>query len=319
MEILAGTRDGLWVKKGKGFARLSPSGWAVTDVVMMDGDVLVGRRGGDPVRLKNGEWITLDLPQVTAWGYHRETPDIVWAGSVPAALWVSQDNGMSWEECKSVYRLEGYDSWWVVEPPHCPAVLDIDFSPRSVGMVYAAVEDAGVLRTRDGGKRWHQLEGGIYSTVHTLVAHPRERGVIFAATESGFFRTDDGGFYWHRLVDGMRRLHLIPAILLPGSTRDGDVLLTAGAIAPEFFWNQPEGARCVVYRSDDWGESWYAVSKGLGIDLKEMITAFASTGDTVIAGSSGGHLWKSEDRGESWEMVGKGLPFVTSLAVLPAE
>ncbi len=317
MDFLVGTKSGLWATHRGNVAPISPKSWAVTDVaVLASGDVLIGRADDAPARLRDGEWQTVELPTITSWGYHRETPDIVWAGAVPAAIWVSRDGGESWSECSSLHGVPGRDSWWVPEPPHHPAVLDLDFSPANPDVVYAAVEDVGILRTRDGGRRWKQLEGGVYATVHTILVHPRETGVVFAATGSGFFRTDDGGFYWHRLVDGIRRLHLIPALLLPGESREDDVLLTAGAIGDEVFWDQPEGARAVLYRSEDWGESWYPVGHGIGMDLRGMITALAGTGDIVVAGSSDGCLWRSGDRGENWEPMAEGLPPVTALEAM---
>ncbi len=120
--------------------------------------------------------------------------------------------------------------------------------------------------------------------------------------------------YWERTIEGMRRLHLQPAVLIPGAAKEDDVLLTAGAIAGEEFWDRPEGARAVLYKSTDWGDYWYPVTKGIGIELHDMVTTLHYTGEIVVAGSSGGVIWISHDKGESWTKVAEGLPFITSMA-----
>ena len=318
MKLLIGTRRGLWEIRGVPgtFGKpelVSPEDWYVNDVrVLAGGSVLVGRKGGEAF-VRNGDWEPLLLPEVTAWGYRPEVPDLIWAGSVPASMWVSRDGGFTWEESQSVYDIQDYGSWWVPEPPHQPSVLSISFSPQRPEVVYASVDGGGVIRTRNGGRKWRRLEGGIFDTVYTLIAHPREPGVVFAASATGFFRTEDGGMYWERVIEGIRRLHLQPAELIPGSSKEEDVLLTAGAIAGEEFWDRPEGARAVLYRSADWGEYWYPVTKGIGIELKEMVTAIRDAGAFVAAGSSQGTIWVSIDKGESWAKVADGLPFVTSI------
>ncbi len=294
--------------------RVSPGDWRVTDLeVLAGGAVLVGREGNDAL-IWNGDWEPLLLPVVTAWGYRRGVPDLIWAGSVPASMWVSRDGGFTWEESRSVYEISDYESWWVPAPPHRPSVLSISFSPKRPEVVFASVEGGGVIRTRNGGRKWRRLEGGIFDTVYTLIVHPRDPGVVFAASATGFFRTEDGGMYWERTIEGMRRLHLQPAVLIPGAAKEDDVLLTAGAIAGEEFWDRPEGARAVLYKSTDWGDYWYPVTRGIGIELHDMITALHYTGEMVVAGSSGGVIWISHDKGESWTKVAEGLPFITSMA-----
>jgi photosystem II stability/assembly factor-like uncharacterized protein len=321
LKLLVGTRQGLWTLEGvPGKFRkpesISPAEWYITDVeVLADGAAVIGRMGEEAL-VWNGTWKPLLLPEVTAWGYLPEVPELIWAGSVPAAMWVSRDGGFTWEESSSVYEIKDYESWWVPTPPHHPAVLSISFSPRRPEVVFASVEGGGVIRTRNGGRRWLRLEGGIFDTVYTIIAHPRVPGVVFAASATGFFRSEDGGMYWERAIEGMRRLHLQPAVLIPGRDRSEDVLLTAGAIAGEEFWGQPEGARAVVYKSTDWGDYWYPVAKGIGIELQEMVTELCYCNGFVVAASSKGTVWISQDAGENWEKVAEGLPFVTSIDAL---
>jgi photosystem II stability/assembly factor-like uncharacterized protein len=66
-------------------------------------------------------------------------------------------------------------------------------------VLFAGVADAGVFRSRDGGRTWSAsgLEG---HAVHDLVwLGP----ILYAATDRGLFRSEDAGAKWARLGEGM--------------------------------------------------------------------------------------------------------------------
>jgi photosystem II stability/assembly factor-like uncharacterized protein len=79
-----------------------------------------------------------------------------------------------------------------------------------------------------------------------------------------------------------------------------------------------------VYRSDDGGERWYPLGKGLpeGFWVGVMRDALCTDGADpagIYFGSRGGEVFASQDEGESWAQIAWHLPDVLSVraAVVP--
>lgn len=62
----------------------------------------------------------------------------------------------------------------------------------------------GIFKTEDGGNTWEWLaatRGEDFYWVNDLVASPRARGRLYAATRTGVWRSTDAGATWQRLLD----------------------------------------------------------------------------------------------------------------------
>ena len=68
----------------------------------------------------------------------------------------------------------------------------------------AALGQAKIYRTTDGGLAWSNITGNMPNVVTSdIVASPIDPNTMYAATELGVFRTRDGGVLWERFQHGL--------------------------------------------------------------------------------------------------------------------
>jgi photosystem II stability/assembly factor-like uncharacterized protein len=231
----------------------------------------------------------------------------LYLGVSPALLYRSDDEGKSWTGCESVRRIPGYERWTFPPPPHIPHVRSIAVDPQVVGGVYIGVEEGGIYRSLDWGETWESLNEGLYWDIHTVVPAP-DGSRLYATTGRGFYRSDDGR-RWRKLTQGLDRRYTVPCVVSP---KRPDRLYTAAAATSPPAWAQ--GANAALYRSDDGGEQWAQLERGLRPRFKVMVRALALDESGGVYAAAGSELFASQDEGESWRLVADHLPTVRAVA-----
>jgi len=124
-------------------------------------------------------------------------------------IWVGTDDGLI-----QVTRDEG-KSWTNVTPkaiPEFSRVSLIEASPHDAGTAYAAVDRHQnddyrpyVFKTRDYGKTWTKITGGIPDGqfVRAVREDPRRKGLLYAGTETGVLVSFDDGGHWQSLQQNL--------------------------------------------------------------------------------------------------------------------
>jgi len=207
--VLADPASNTWQPKEQTLA-----GHHVTSVIAREGVILAGTTGGI-FRSDDGgvRWVEasagLSVRHVRWLAFHPDISDCEFAGTEPAALFVSQDGGRSWQERPEVASLRDRLGWWLPYSPEAGCVRGFAFHGRRA---YAAVEVGGALRSDDGGKTWElaagsngrpelgqPADGYIHPDVHSITVHPTSADLVFAPTGGGFFGSQDGGASWESL------------------------------------------------------------------------------------------------------------------------
>ena len=192
---------------------------------------------------------------------------------------------------------------------------------------YAGVEDAGLFRTKDGGKTWQELAGlrghgtgpqwqpgagGM--CLHTILIDPSNPQRIFVAiSAAGAFRTDDGGATWKPINQGLRSQYIPDPKAEVGHCVHRIAL---HASRPRTLFMQKHWD---VMRSDDAGDSWREVSGNLPTDFGFVIDVHAHEPETVYVvpiKSDSEHyplegklrVFRSRTGGGEWEALTNGLP-----------
>ncbi|HUF38295.1 MAG TPA: hypothetical protein VMN57_07220 [Anaerolineales bacterium] len=261
------------------------SGIALTSVGRPKNAFLAGTRTGI-LRSTNGggSWTEAAAGPVTPhirWLLvHPDRTDLVFAGTEPAGIFVSDDAGLTWTGRPEVERLRDEHGWWLPYSPESGCVRGLAFHGERG---YAAVEVGGVLRTLDGGATWDLAPGSsgdpqfrdpppdhVHADVHSVEVHPSSADLAFAATNAGLYRSRDAGETWMRInADGYTR-----AVWLdPGD--------------PEHFISGPArsvGRNGTVIETRDGGMTWGALTDGLQSPWPNtMVERFCAIGPDHLA------------------------------------
>jgi photosystem II stability/assembly factor-like uncharacterized protein len=230
-------------------------------------------------------------------------PNVLLAGTRPAALFRSEDAGKTWthmpvafpERCRAVER---------------PRVTQILFDPDDPRLVWAGVEIDGVYRSADAGKTWvKRIEGLTSDDIHGLAAvRVNGKRKLFATTNKGLHVSFDDGDSWQfRALDSPWQY---TRAIVERADRRGTMFLTNG--------NGPPGSTGRLLRSTDYGESWVPVH--LPGELNSTLWCVAVhplDANLVFACSNYGQLYLSEDGGDSWTKLQREFGEIRALMVRP--
>ena len=76
---------------------------------------------------------------------------MLYAGTEPARLFQSENLGETWSELQSLRSVASAPKWNFPVPPRIPHVKNIAFDPRNPRIIYACIEQGGLLKSNDGG------------------------------------------------------------------------------------------------------------------------------------------------------------------------
>ena len=163
------------------------------------------------------------------------------------------------------------------------------------GMALFTGTETGVYRSTDAGSGWTAVDSGLTNTdVRALVVSPGAGGAsdtsLFAGTAGGIFRSTNDGTTWAPANTGIPGFPAILRIVNTFGVFGTDVLV---------------GTRGRMYVSTDYGTSWTPLDTGLTVP---PVSAFASIGSTLFAGTYAAGPYRSTDNGITWLPVTTGLP-----------
>ena len=241
----------------------------------------------------------------TVWGAHLHTSD---------------DDGETWRTLEAApFGGDGgpLDAIWTLAPG----------PSDQPDTLYAGVQPAGLFVSRDGGRSWLPLEalnehptrttwqamgGGL--ALSDVIVDPRDaRRLTVAVSAGGVYRSDDAGGSWRPMTRGVRACFQPDE--LPASGQCVHTLVAHPA-RPGRLYQQNH---CGTYRSDDGGESWSDVTRGLpsdygyalAVDPHNPECAFvvpetSSHMRTVVDGRL--RVFRTTDAGATWHALERGLP-----------
>jgi photosystem II stability/assembly factor-like uncharacterized protein len=112
-------------------------------------------------------------------------------------------------------------------------------------------------------------------------------------------------------MTGLDRRYTIPLLV---SSQRPDRLYTAAAAGPPPTWRH--SANAALYRTDDGGQHWVQLKRGLPPQFDVMVQHIAVNADGNIFIAAGSELFFSHDEGDSWERLQTELTRVQALVAV---
>ncbi len=169
------------------------------------------------------------------------------------------------------------------------------------GRFYAAGKFA--WRSDDGGISWTNLtgfKGGsiLGNGLNSLAVSPTDPNEVVVTGSRGVWRSLDGGLTWAGLNDSLPNLPVRRLVQVPDGTHPLRVSL--GMDVGQVEWRN--GNKSGWQTIPDTNSPADAILRSrLSLDLNAVISATATAGDFIYAGSADGRLWGSSDRGKTWK------------------
>lgn len=225
---------------------------------------------------------------------HESEPGVVYAATQPAGLFRSEDWGRSWKPIESLNRHETR-KYWSGTGGGDSCVHSIQVDPRGADRIYACVSAGGSFKSSDGGKTWQMF------THNAVPTSPEAIKLIEELVQASPPEMLENTRPPDRDPAGLDELHR----------------LRVDRKNPDRMWGQ---AHWGVFRSDDNGDTWIDVTKGLpsfhgfpiAVTKKDKDAVFVVPLDygqdnfRVAPGQFA--VYRTQDSGDTWEALTNGLP-----------
>jgi hypothetical protein len=352
IEVLAGTRKGLFVLRGPRGGRLrlaarvfagQPVEYAVRDprTGRVFAAVTHGQYGphlfaSDDPTAPEEAWERNPGPAFPAeadgaveriWVVEPGVEEgVLWAGVAPAALFRSADGGRTWELNRALWDEPSRPGWQGGFGGLC--LHSICPWPGEPERLAVGTSSAGVWLTDDSGRSWRRGVRGLVPRyvpeearptttmfcIHSLRRAPLEPSTLYMQFHGGVYRSDDAGESWIDIAPGLPADFGFPVAIDPHDPARAFVI----PLVADYDRVTPDG-RLRVYETRDRGASWRALGEGLpqnGSYLTVLRQAFGHDGESPLGlyfGAESGELFASGDGGERWAPAAERLPPILSV------
>jgi photosystem II stability/assembly factor-like uncharacterized protein len=253
----------------------------------------------------------LTFKDVRSLAVHPQDSKVVFAGTSPAAMFVTRDSGEHWAKVPSVRNHATAKNWSFPVEPRIPHLRTIAFDPVTPEIMYAGVEVGTLLKSEDWGRTWADIGATISKDVHYVAIHPSKPERVFVASADdtppfdcraghGMYRSNDRGKSWKHIISGLGKRTFCHDATAFDPKDPNTLYISAGDGVPPYWSNngmfvperraavltgetayfmwpsrlkRPTGCDTVIFRTRNAGESWEPIMKGLPESLFSAVWA----------------------------------------------
>ncbi len=240
---------------------------------------------------------------------HPENPHIWYVAVGSGGVWKTENSGTTWQPVFD--RQKSYSIGCITIDPNNPHTVWVG-TGENVGGRHVGFGD-GIYVSYDDGKTWQNT--GLKKSEHIseIIVHPDNSDIIYVAAQGplwspggqrGFYKSSDGGKTWKKTLGDDMWTGVTDIAIDP---RNPDRIYAATWERHRTVANYMGGGqKTAVYRSEDGGETWKKIMKGINSNKNGKIGIAVSpvNPDVIYAAVEHnrrkGAVYKSTNRGESW-------------------
>ena len=268
-----------------------------------------------------------EVPVEALWSLGR-VGDRLLAGTKPAELFSSEDEGDTWDHISSLTQHPSRSDWF---PGNAGLILHtILGSPEDDQKIWVGISAVGVFGSDDGGLSWEPRNRGTRNDyaddpypeygqcVHNVVRADAPGDLLFQQNHCGTYRSADGGRGWQCIEDGLPSTFGFPIAVHPDDPQTIWVFPLNGDSKGRF----PPEASAKIWRSRDGGGNWQELGNGLPEQdcyftvLRQAMAVDRNDQPGLYFGTNSGSVFASFDEGDSWSEIARHLPTVLSVETL---
>jgi photosystem II stability/assembly factor-like uncharacterized protein len=225
-------------------------------------------------------------------------------------VWKTTNSGITWSPLFDGQKV--YSIGCVTIDPTNSNVIWVG-TGENIGGRHVGFGD-GIYRSKDGGSSWTNM--GLKESQHIskIIVHPKDPNVIWVASqgplwtsggERGLYKSIDGGKSWNKTLGDDKWVGVTDIVIDP---RNPDHIYAAT-------WQRHRnvaaymggGPGSGIHRSEDGGETWEKLSKGLPkSNMGKIGLAISPQKPDILYAAieldrRTGGIYRSSDRGASWE------------------
>jgi len=236
-------------------------------------------------------------------------PDRFYFGAVGGGVWRSDNAERTWEPIFDGQPIASIGA--VAVAPSNPDILYV--GSGEADMRSDISHGNGMYKSEDGGTSWKHIGLTDSRQIGRILIDPHDPNLVFVAAlghgygpneERGVFRSKDGGLSWKRVLFKDADTGAVDLAFDPKESKTILAALWQTRRPPWNVYPPSNGPGSGLYRSEDGGDTWRPVTKGLPEEkLGRIRIAFAPSDPrrvyTIVDAKEGG-LYVSNDGGVSF-------------------
>jgi hypothetical protein len=246
---------------------------------------------------------------------------LLWAGTIPGALFCSRDRGDSWQLVRALWDVPQRKKWFGGGYDQ-PGIHSILVDPRDPRHLTVGVSCGGVWTSLDAGQSWECRATGMHADYmppeqredpdiqdpHRLVHCAGAPDAMWVQHHNGIFRSTNDARRWHHVPAAAPSGFGFAVAVHP---RDPETAWFVPAVKDEC--RVPVEGKLVASRTRDGGRSFEVLREGLPQqDAYDLVYRHGldvdASGERLAMGSTTGGLWLSASGGDSWHALPARLP-----------